>query len=488
MTMHPGFATETDIGEAHSDAAVRTGAPSIPDEQRPIEIPLKNLKTGSHDHDQDLNQAPHVSTSVIARSAGAATSSITTDAAQSNNASSPRTTARIQFSSLCFSLFLAGWNDGTIGPLLPRIQQVYKVNFAVVSTIFVAACVGFLVGSLATIYITNRFGFGKILVFGALCQASGYVIQSFAPPFPAFLFSFALAGLGLQLQEAQANSYVASLQRRPEAKMGMLHAAYGIGAFSSPLVSTQFVGFSRWSLFFLASLGLAVANIILQCFVFRFRRQNECLQLAGEFIPERIVELSGTEESTFRSVMRNKAAHSLAVFGLLYVGVEVTIGGWIVTYLINVRGGGSSAGYISSGFWGGITIGRVLLLWVNKKVGSRRVLFIYAILSIGLEFIIWFVPSLIGDAVAVSLIGIFFGPMFPLIMDQATRIIPRFILTGSIGWISGIAQTGSALLPFITGAVAEKHGISSLQPLLIGMMGIMTCLWAIVPNPPRRMD
>ncbi|KAF4611886.1 hypothetical protein D9613_003750 [Agrocybe pediades] len=436
--MHPGFATETDIGEAHSDAAVRTGAPSIPDEQRPIEIPLKNLKTGSHVHDQDLNQAPHVSTSVIARSAGAATSSITTNDAQSNNASSPRTTARIQFSSLCFSLFLAGWNDGTIGPLLPRIQQVYKVNFAVVSTIFVAACVGFLVGSLATIYITNRFGFGKILVF---------------------------AGLGLQLQEAQANSYVASLQRRPEAKMGMLHAAYGIGAFSSPLVSTQFVGLSRWSLFFLASLGLAIANIILQCFVFRFRRQNECLQLAGEFIPERIVELSGTEESTFRSVMRNKAAHSLAVFGLLYVGVEVTIGGWIVTYLINVRGGGSSAGYISSGFWGGITIGRVLLLWVNKKVGSRRVLFIYAILSIGLEFIIWFVPSLIGDAVAVSLIGIFFGPMFPLIMDQATRIIPRFILTGSIGWISGIAQTGSALLPFITGAVAEKHGISSLQPL-----------------------
>jgi len=35
--------------------------------------------------------------------------------------------ARVQYLSLCFTLFLAGWNDGTIGPLLPRIQEVYNV-------------------------------------------------------------------------------------------------------------------------------------------------------------------------------------------------------------------------------------------------------------------------------------------------------------------------------------------------------------------------
>lgn len=35
--------------------------------------------------------------------------------------------ARIQFATLCWSLFMAGWNDGTTGPLLPRIQSVYHV-------------------------------------------------------------------------------------------------------------------------------------------------------------------------------------------------------------------------------------------------------------------------------------------------------------------------------------------------------------------------
>ena len=57
--------------------------------------------------------------------------------------------------------------------------------------------------------------------------------------------------------------------------------------------------------------------------------------------------------------------------------------GWIVTYLINVRGGGPSSGYASSGFFGGLTLGRVALLWVNRVVGERRVIFIYAALAIG---------------------------------------------------------------------------------------------------------
>jgi fucose permease len=42
-----------------------------------------------------------------------------------------------------------------------------------------------------------------------------------------------------------------------------------------------------------------------------------------------------------------------------------------------------------------------------------------------LEFTIWFVPSLIGNAVAVSFVGLVLGPMYPIIMSQAGRIITR---------------------------------------------------------------
>lgn len=49
---------------------------------------------------------------------------------------------KVVIAPMCFALFLAGWNDGTIGPLLPCIQSVYDVNFAVVSIIFISNCLG----------------------------------------------------------------------------------------------------------------------------------------------------------------------------------------------------------------------------------------------------------------------------------------------------------------------------------------------------------
>ena len=36
--------------------------------------------------------------------------------------------AHLQLLANCWSLFLAGWNDGTTGPLLPRMQEVYGVR------------------------------------------------------------------------------------------------------------------------------------------------------------------------------------------------------------------------------------------------------------------------------------------------------------------------------------------------------------------------
>ena len=51
------------------------------------------------------------------------------DPTNSENQPNPvqRRRANIQFVALCWTLFLAGWNDGTTGPLLPRIQKVYGV-------------------------------------------------------------------------------------------------------------------------------------------------------------------------------------------------------------------------------------------------------------------------------------------------------------------------------------------------------------------------
>jgi hypothetical protein len=70
-------------------------------------------------------------------------------------------------------------------------------------------------------------------------------------------------------------------------------------------------------------------------------------------------------------------------------------------------------------------------------------------------------------------------------MSETKDLLPSWLLAGSIGWISAIGAAGSAALPFLTGLLASKFGIKSLQPLLVSIMSAMVGIWALVPEPRR---
>ncbi|KAI0645078.1 MFS general substrate transporter [Trametes meyenii] len=405
------------------------------------------------------------------------------------SASTPasRRKAKLQFATLCWTLFLAGWNDGTTGPLLPRIQSVYNVGFALVSLIFVFNCLGFITAAAANVWLMGRLGFGKLPVLGSVFQIIGYVLEAPAPPFPVFVLGYFANGFGIALQDAGANGYVASMKENTSTKMSILHAVYGLGAFSAPLIATQFAQMHYWSFHYLVSLGISVSNTILLIAVFRFKDQDSDLAEIGQ-APVHDQENEGNGGNQYKQIFRLRTVHLLAFFILIYIGVEVTLGGWIVRFVRDLRGGGASSGYISSGFFGGLTVGRIGLLWVNHKIGERRAVYLCGIIAIGLELVIWLVPSLIGGGIAVSFVGVLLGPIYPIVMNHAAHVLPPWLLTGCIGWIAGFGQAGSAFLPFLTGALASKAGIKSLQPLLVSMMGLMVGLWALVPGKPHRAD
>lgn len=61
-----------------------------------------------------------------------------------------------------------------------------------------------------------------------------------------------------------------------------------------------------------------------------------------------------------------------AIFLLGYVGIEVALGGWIVKFMLEVRNGGDFAsGMTATGFWMGITVGRIVLGFVTPKLGEK---------------------------------------------------------------------------------------------------------------------
>ncbi|KAF9269598.1 MFS general substrate transporter [Marasmius fiardii PR-910] len=389
----------------------------------------------------------------------------------------------MHLAALYYCFFLEGWNDGTIGPLLPVLQRDYRVGFEIVSLLFVTNCIGFVSGAFVNVHLNDRLGFGKVMVIGSLCQLIAYIMQSPAPPFPVMVISYFFAGFGLSFQNAQGNGFVGSLPS-PSIKLMMLHASYGFGAFASPLLSTYFSGTRHWSRHFVVSACIAVTNTAILSAVFRGKRQNAGINAEDHAAARR----SGPAgQNLYRQIFNIRAVYFMATFALIYIGVEVTVGGWIVTFIIEKRGGGHSAGYISSGFFGGLTIGRLTLMWINKRIGEYTVVFVYTVLAIALEITVWLVPSILQNAIAVSFIGLLLGPMFPLMVSHGSRVIPPSLFTGSMGWITGIGMAGSAALPFITGILASKYGIVTLQPFLIAMMSTMVGMWAMVPRA-RRVD
>jgi fucose permease len=61
-----------------------------------------------------------------------------------------------------------------------------------------------------------------------------------------------------------------------------------------------------------------------------------------------------------------------ALFLLGYVGVEVALGGWIVKFMLEVRKGGDFAsGMTATGFWMGVTVGRIVLGFITPKLGEK---------------------------------------------------------------------------------------------------------------------
>ena len=73
------------------------------------------------------------------------------------------------------------------------------------------------------------------------------------------------------------------------------------------------------------------------------------------------------------------------------------------------------------------------------------------------------------------------GAMYPIIIRHASTILPRSVLNAALGLINGLGQTGSALLPLLTGVLASKFGITSLQPLCV-------LFYHLLPNNMKLSD
>ncbi|KAJ6097008.1 hypothetical protein N7486_007754 [Penicillium sp. IBT 16267x] len=392
---------------------------------------------------------------------------------------SPRINIHRSFSTF-WSFLVMGANDAAYG-----LESYYNLSYTVVSLVFLSPLVGYTLAAFLNQRIHTSFGRRGPAIIGPGCHLLAYIINCVHPPYPVLVISFIFAGFGNGIQDAAWNAWIGNMANANEL-LGILHGLYGVGAVLSPLAATSMIteGHLSWFCFYYIMVACAVIEVVAcgMCF---------WKSTGADFRASNAQALGDNNKGGLRSALFRKPSARVtwlcSLFLLGYVGVEVALGGWIVTFMIRVRHGSAFAsGMTATGFWLGITVGRIVLGFVTPRVGEKLAIAGYIICSIVFGIVLWLVPQFYASAVAVSMQGFFLGPLFPGAIIMMTKLLPQHLHVSSIGFAAAFGGSGAAILPFAVGALAQAKGVSVLQPFIIALSGAIFLAWLGLPRVSKQ--
>lgn len=105
-----------------------------------------------------------------------------------------------------WSLLVMGMNDAAYGAIIPYLGTYYRLEYTLVSLIFLSPFVGYTLSALTNNVIHQRFGQRGVAVLCSGCHIVAYVIACVAPPYPVLVVVYMLAGFGNGLGDAAWNA------------------------------------------------------------------------------------------------------------------------------------------------------------------------------------------------------------------------------------------------------------------------------------------
>jgi fucose permease len=233
-----------------------------------------------------------------------------------------------------------------------------------------------------------------------------------------------------------------------------------------------------WNFIYVILAGLGVCLLSLCLIAFRHDSPDVYILSIARPFCESEVKCSAVGDA-----LRNRLVILLSLTVLLYVGGEVGSGSWMTTYMINVRHGSrDSMGYVSTGYWAGLTLGRVGFSFLNARL-SRYLEFLFIFyLGCAMLFCIlaWTIPIIIVSAVAVAFLGMFLGPIFPTMVGVAVRKLPRRLHVSGIGFAATFGGAGAAAIPFVIGVVTDTAGAKVIPPTILAFLIAAMVIWVTI--------
>lgn len=345
-----------------------------------------------------------------------------------------------------FAAFVAlGLAYASLGPTLTDLAANVGADITRISYALSARGLGYLVGSVVGGRLYDRVKGHPIVATMLILVAVFLLAVPFVTVLWLLVLSIFLMGVFEGAIDVGGNTLLVWLHRdKVDAYMNAMHFFFGVGAFLSPVIIAQAVAWSggiRWAYWALAVLLLPVAA---------FLTRYPSPPAAGGDGAE-----SGGEG---RRAHNTQLVVLIAVFFFLYVGAEASFGGWVATYAqATGLGDAVTAAYLTSAFWGAMTVGRLLSIPLAVRYGPRQVLLgdlvgclvsvLLLVLLPGQAWVTW-----VGTFGA----GISMASIFPTALSLAERhtritgtVTSLFFVGGSIGGMT---------IPWIIGQLFESIG------------------------------
>lgn len=357
-----------------------------------------------------------------------------------------------------------GLPDGVLGVAWPSMRSSFGLPWDAVGALLLSTTAGYVVSSFASGAVLARIGVGALLSLSCLATAASLLGYALVPAWALLVALGCVAGLGAGAIDAGINTYAAT--HHSARTLGLLHACYGLGTATGPLIMTGVLMAGHpwrrgYAIIGLAQLALAAG-----------------FGLSASLWPRSRAGGAGSPAAPIRSTLRLRASQLGSATFFLYVGLEAIAGVWIFSLLHVSRGASMAvAGAAVSTYWGALMGGRLLLALAPSQPRSTNAILRWSLAGIVAAALL-LALDLGGpaDLAAAALLGLSAGPVFPCLVATTPRRLAAGHAANAVGVQVAAAALGQALLPAGVGLLADA---SALEVVPRALVAVSILLWLV---------
>lgn len=390
------------------------------------------------------------------------------------------TSAAARLRPFVFGLFfIFGGITSLNDVIIPKLKELFTLSYTQAMLVQFCFFTAYLLVGIPAARLIKRIGYMRGAATGLLTMMAGcllFIPASQYAAYPLFLLALFVLASGVVIVQVVANPLISLLgpARTTHSRLTFAQAFNSLGTTIFPYFGAMLI---------LGSLASVDAATLTGPALDAYRATE------SEVIARGYLGLAAAIATVAAAVwaFRNRLPHTrdtsantglgldllrrprfgfgaLSIF--LYVGAEVSIGSLIVAYLeqSQVLGlAGEAAGKLVGLYWGGAMVGRFVGSAVLRVASPGKVLCAHALLAIGLIM----VSTQSSGAIAgysLLAVGLANSIMFPTIFSLASEGLGDRAADGS-GLIN-VAIFGGAVVPLITGAIADASGSLAVALML----------------------